>query len=309
MATTLSARRAKNFKPPLERFYPHLLFILVGYFAADISVLSLRDRMLPDQAPPKRAPKNFVNEQIQRGAYNTIISRNIFSADGNIPDTLASKKETGDGKPKIEIPIPSSLPLNLIGTIVHSNPDHSIAAIEVKSKNVTIPFSPGKDIEKMGVLTKVERRRAILRNAMTGHLEYIEIKDPNKLSINVKAPVAKQDNSAEIKEVSPDKFEISRAEILKATQNMSSLLMQAASTPHKKSNGEIDGFTIHNIQPGSIFTKLGIMNGDTIKGVNGEAVDSPAKALEFWNTLKNADNVKITVERDGREAIKDYSIK
>jgi general secretion pathway protein C len=305
-----SASRGKNFRPPLVRFYPYLVFALVGYFAADLVLLSVRDRMLPDQAPPARPPKARLEDFNPRMSYDPIIQRNLFSLDGKIPDPLFAKKESLDGKPKIEIPVPSNLPLTLIGTLVHSNVDKSIAAIEVKSKNAVIPFSVGKDIERLATITKIERRKVIFRNSMSGKLEYIEIKDANKLSLNVSKGEAPVENAnPNIKQLAPDKFEVSRAEILKATQNMSSLLMQAASIPRKKANGEIDGFTILNIQPGSIFSQLGITNGDTIKKINGENIDSPAKALELWNALKNSPNVKLTYERDGRDQDKEYNIK
>ena len=298
-------KRGSNFRPPLEGYYSYLLIVLIGFFIADLIILSVRDSMLPQKAPPiiSHAEKMIRPPNV---SYSQIVSRNIFSFDGTIPDPLMTKDSSGPQRE--EAPVPSSLPLTLIGTLVHSNPQKSIAAIEVKSKNGVVAYSVGVDIERFATLVRVERMKAILRNLSSGRLEYIEIRDSNKLAVNLsKAPVAPV--QATIKEIAQDKYEVSRADVNKATQNMQSLLMQASSIPRKKANGEIDGFTILNIQPGSLYTQLGLMNGDTIKKVNGEPVDSPAKALELYNALKNSSNVKITIERDGRDAEKDFSIK
>jgi len=54
---------------------------------------------------------------------------------------------------------------------------------------------------------------------------------------------------------------------------------------------------------------LGFQIGDVIKGVNGEKVDSPAKALELYNTLKTSNQVKILMDRGGKETEFDYNVK
>jgi general secretion pathway protein C len=113
----------------------------------------------------------------------------------------------------------------------------------------------------------------------------------------------------DVAQVAPNKFEIKRADLLKYTNNMASILQQAAMAPRRNANGEIDGFKFLSIQPGSIYSQLGFQNGDTIKGVNGEKVDSPAKAMELYNALKTSNSIKLTIERDGRDTDMDYTVK
>jgi len=106
-------------------------FYFIGYCIADLGILTFRDRMLPNSAPPSRPkpppPESFENS----GTYNTITARNIFASSGIIPDALVDK-ERAKNKEKEADPVPSQLPLTLIGTLVHSNPAKSIAAIDIK---------------------------------------------------------------------------------------------------------------------------------------------------------------------------------
>lgn len=293
-------------KPAFEKALPYLLFVFMGYCLADLIILNYRDLMLPTQPPPARPPRADIVDTVSRGAYNTIIARNIFSSDGIIPDPLVGAGK--DGKPQEDAdPVPSSLPLALKGTIVHSNPAKSIANIEVRSKNQVIAYGIGRDIEGLATLTKVEREKAIFRNANNGRLEYIEMKiEGGRISFSGTAPGR---STGDIAQVAPNKFEIKRSDLMKYTSNMSSLLQQASMIPRRGANGEIECFKFISIQPGSVYTQLGFQNGDCLKSVNGEKIDSPAKAMEMYNTLKGAPNIKILTERDGRDQEQDYTVK
>lgn len=292
----------------LKKILPYLLFIFIGYCVADLVILNYRDLMLPTQPPPARPKQSTQDSFVSRGTYNTIIARNIFSSDGTIPDPLVPEGQEKQTPGQEAAPVPSSLPLVLKGTIVHSNPDKSIANIEVRSKNTILPYSPGRDIEGLATLQAVERTRAILRNLNNNRLEYIEMRlEGGKLSFSGTSPAGGP--KTEIAQVAPNKFEIKRSDLLKHTANMSALLQQASMIPRRGANGEIECFRFVAIQPNSVFTQLGFQPGDCLKGVNGEKIDSPAKAMEMYNALKNASNIKIQLERDGREQESDYSVK
>ncbi len=294
-------------KPPFQAIWSLIPLVVLAYALADLSILSLRDRMLPNQAPPNR-PASFTDSTSQRGSYGVVISRNIFNSEGLIPEPISSPG--GKGQPTKEAdPVPSQLPLNLIGTIVLSNPDRSIAHIEIKGRNINLSVTPKKDIENIATLVRVERNKAIIRNANNGRLEYIEIKSSNKISFSTSGPQTGVGTEEVVRQLAPNKFEINRTDLNRYLTDVSSLLMQASSVPRKKPNGEIECYIINSIQPNSVFTQLQVMNGDCIKNVNGEPINSPTKALELFQALKNSSSIKLTVERDGRDVEKDYTIK
>ncbi len=298
-------------KPFIEKYLPYLLFIFIGYCIADLIILNFRDRMLPTTPPPSKLVRQGADSSVSRGAYNTIISRNIFSSDGKIPDALLPAGATPE-RQEDAAPVPSSLPLALKGTIVHSNPERSIANIELRSKNLVLPYSPGRDIDGLATLTAVERNKAVFRNMNNNRLEYIEMKtEGGKLSFlgSKPSPGGSGGGRGEVQQVAPNKFEIKRSDLLKYTSDLNSLLQQASMIPVRGANGEIEGFKFISIQPGSVYTQLGFQNGDMIKAVNGEKIDSPAKATELYIALKNSPNIKLTKSRDGREEEVDYTVK
>lgn len=306
--TTSSPNKLKNQRPIFEKFLPYLLFIFAGYCIADIAILSYRDLMLPTQPPPARPKKPAGSEMTSRGAFNTIVTRNMFSSDGIIPDQLvaAGAKEE---KQEDAAPVPSSLPIGLMGTIVHSNPSKSIANIQLKAKNMTLSYSVGREIENFAKLERVERSKIIIRNLNNNRLEYVEMKlDGGKITFGA-SKAATPEMKTDVVQAAPNKFEIKRADVLKYTNDMASVLQQAAMAPRRGANGEIECFKFLSIQPGSIYTQLGFQNGDCLKAVNGEKIDSPAKAMEMYNALKQSDSINLSFERDGKDTDNGYTIK
>lgn len=295
----------KNQRPRFEKFLPYLLFIFIGFCIADVVILAYRDLMLPTQPPPAKPQKFNNNTMVSRSNYSPITSRNIFSSDGIIPDPLVG---SGQKPQEDEAPVPSSLPLALKGTIVHSNPAKSIANVEVKSKNQVIPYPVGRDIENLASVVKVERAKVIIRNANNGRLEFLEMKlEGAKLTFNTAKPAAA--TGGDVVQVAPNTFEIKRSDLNKYTSDMASILQQASMAPRRGANGEIECFKFLSIQPGSIYTQFGLQNGDCIFGANGEKIDSPAKAMEAYNMMKNSSNISLQIERDGRRQDNSYNIK
>ncbi len=303
----------KKFSPDtFAKWYPYVLATFVGYALSDLVILSIRPSMLPTKAPPHKPPAPITQVQEPRGSYNSIISRNIFNWDGTIKDPLQSKDKDKNGPAKEEIPILSQLPLTLIGTIVHSDAKKSVATIEVKSKNLVMSFRNNTEIEGLATITKIERGLVVFRNLNTNGLEYIETQSKNKISFkgSAAAPTPIREEPSEVQKVGENQFQLKRSDLLKYTNNLAGLLQQARSVPNRNpKTGEVDGFRILDFQPGTIFEKLGIQRNDVIKGVNGEPVDSPAKAMELYNALKSSDKVNLTIERHGKNETMEYQIK
>jgi general secretion pathway protein C len=297
-------------KPFFEKYLPYLLFIFMGFCIADVLILNYRDLMLPTQPPPARPPAPIMESMQSRSAYSTVISRNMFSSDGVIPDPLVAAGQTGKPQGEDMTPVPSSLPLALKGTIVHSDPKKSIANIEVRSKNQVLAYTVGRDIEGLAVLQKVERSRAIIRNSNNNRLEYLEMKlEGGKIAFSTSKPTAPTAGKTDVAQVAPNKFEIKRSDLQKYLADTASILQQASMIPRRGANGEIECYKFIGIQPGSVYTQLSFQVGDCLKAVNGEKIDSPAKAMEMYNALKQSPNIKILMERDGRDQENEYTVK
>ena len=64
-----------------------------------------------------------------------------------------------------------------------------------------------------------------------------------------------------------------------------------------------------SIKPGSLLSKIGLMNGDVISKVNGYDINSPEKALQVYGLLKNEKNVSVDLTRNGQNKSISYSIR
>ena len=293
-------------RPAWERFFPSLFLLFLAFATADVLILAFRDRMLPTQVPPARPKPPPITTGLEIGAFNTIISRNIFSSDGIIPPILHGEK--GGGGQQDAPPTLSQLPLNLIGTLVHSNPERSIAAIEVKSKNQVISYTPKKEIEGLATVEKVERMKVIIRNLNNNRLEYLEIKTDSKVSFGTTAKVTPGGGGI-VSKVGENEFRISRTTLDAQLTNLPEILRQAKALPATDASGNIYGFRITAIEPGSVYGELGILNGDVITGVQGNPVTSAQQAMEMYQNLRTAGDIEIQVERDGRRQTLKYQVK
>lgn len=287
-----------------ERFYPLLIILLIALFSADLTILYVRDIFLPQSAPPSFSGVPQGGLAKIRSEYGPITDRNIFNSDGIIPNPVSGGEGTAvaDDGPAIK----SSLPLTLIGTIVHANPGKSVATIQVKTSNEVVPFVANDEIDSIAYLVKVERRKAIIRNLNTNGLEYIEIPEDAKLTFGKKAAPTE----ASTFQREGNNFSVTRDQLNGYLKDLPNLLQQATAVPNivPGSGGEVDGFKMIAIEPGSVFTQIGLQTGDVIKGVNGEKVNSPAKAMELYNSLRNEGKIELEVERNGRTESLNFSV-
>lgn len=68
-------------------------------------------------------------------------------------------------------------------------------------------------------------------------------------------------------------------------------------------DGKPNGFKLYAIRPSSLYAAVGIMNGDTIRAVNGQALDAPEKALEVYSSVRNASRLELDLTRRGTDIV------
>ena len=64
-----------------------------------------------------------------------------------------------------------------------------------------------------------------------------------------------------------------------------------------------------SIRPKSIYAKIGIQNGDVINKINGYELNSPDKALEVYQRLKDSKTISIELERRGTKRNFKYQVR
>ena len=111
----------------------------------------------------------------------------------------------------------------------------------------------------------------------------------------------KPEFAAQIKALS-DKYEVSRDEIEETLS-----MMQARIVPSFK-DGKAEGFKLFSIRPGSLLDKIGIENGDLIKRINGNDINSPERAIEVYSKLRHTSRFEIEIVRNGSTLLKTFTI-
>ncbi|MGI5863052.1 MAG: type II secretion system protein GspC [Myxococcales bacterium] len=231
--------------------------------------------------------------------------------------------EGGDDTPALpdldsQDPVKTGLRVRLTGTIVANLPEWSMASIEDLTANTTAVYMIGDTIQTAEVIA-IERWRVIINN--NGRKEYIDneagdgstplpvASAPKHTAVaaNTSAPPS-SDLGKGIRALSQDTYEIPRDEITKAMSNLNDIAMQARIVPAFK-DGQATGFKLFSIRPNSLYSKIGIQNGDVIRRINGYEINSPDKALEVYSKLKDSSRIEIELERGGSPVRKTYNVR
>src|SRR6267142_1231625 len=67
-------------------------------------------------------------------------------------------------------------------------------------------------------------------------------------------------------------------------------------------------YSLCQITSPDLYEKLGIQNGDVIRRINGYEMNSPDRALEIYQKLRDASRIEIDLERRGESLRNSYSI-
>ncbi|MBN1960890.1 MAG: hypothetical protein JW841_08080 [Deltaproteobacteria bacterium] len=294
----------------------NLVFIvLAAYFVAGAvnAVLAQNIRVVPN-ANDKiefRSTKT-INTSSRRSIIN-IAQRNLFSI----------KRENLSPTPKVVAATTANpndirsctMSMKVRATLVADNaPEWSMAVLFVN--NEADVYSINEGTNKIGgddTLVSIEDRAVVVQRRDHYERCYAEGEEASASktpSISSTGVIEQESSNPEITGVikrSDTEYTIERNEVDKAMNNLSQVATQARIVPNFK-NGKANGFKLFSIKPGSIYEKIGLINGDVIQKINGYEMSSPDKALEIYQKLKEASSVSIELQRRGRDMTMNYSI-
>lgn len=212
-------------------------------------------------------------------------------------------------------PVKTSLRVRLLGTLVASDSRWSFASVMDMNAQRTLTLMVGNNILGAEVL-EIERTRVIILN--NGRKEFIDGEEgtgtvaampfqPPPMPAN-NPPTPGSGLGAGIRALSDSEYEVPRSEIDRTLANLNDVAMQARIVPAFK-DGQAQGFKLFSIRPDSIYSKIGVQNGDVIRRINGFELNSPEKALEVYTRLKEASRIEIEIERNGAPIRKTYNVR
>ncbi len=85
-------------------------------------------------------------------------------------------------------------------------------------------------------------------------------------------------------------------------QNVSKLADVIRPTPYFV-NGQQQGYRVYPGRNRAQFSALGLRPGDLIKDIDGQALTDPSQAMQIFQSLDSADQVSVTVERNGQPQV------
>ena len=291
----------------------NLVFLAIGaWLLANMTNVVVAHKLRPIPSLAKQTSK----KQKKSSKQQKIEDNQIIAARNFFDSAMAAPVETVEDGPELSDPgmlegegVESSLRASLVGTIVADDPKWSMAMITDLAASETDVYRVDQTVMEEAQVVAILSRKVILNH--NGVLEYLELQEEAKPKgrPGIKPRTAKADDKVGkgIKKTGKDQWAIDREEIDKTLSNLNSIAMQARIVPSFK-NGEANGFKLFAIRPNSLYSKLGIQNGDIIHKINGFAINSPDKALEIYQKLKNARSIDIELTRRGKSKKLNYRI-
>jgi general secretion pathway protein C len=220
-------------------------------------------------------------------------------------------------------PRKSDLRMQLVASVIADRPRFSLATLADVAARETHVLGVGDELGAIRLLAveRVRDDRDVTGNGFkvvavvcnSGTKEYIDYEPgtgaaPAEVPNLGTAPVPRAGaGMTGVRQLADNRYEIERATLDRTLGDLNQIATQARIVPSFK-NGQANGFKLFSIQPGSLYSSIGVENGDVIQRVNGYEINSPEKALELYQKLKETGHVSIQLERGGQVITKEYNI-
>ena len=221
--------------------------------------------------------------------YKAVIERNLFGGD---PYGTKAPPQKEEQKPE-DLPL-SQLKLKLKGTIVDKNGKYSTAIIEDLARKSQALYHVG-DRVKNALIKQIARTYVIVN---TGSRDEILAMNPDEIG---------KKSTPQIQRTGSGKIKVARKLIEHSMSNLASIMQDALIKPYFR-RGMVEGFKITRIRNGSLYSQLGLKNGDVLVAINNEKLDDPRKLLTLYDRFKNLNEIKLKIKRRGRQEILSYQL-
>ncbi len=246
----------------------------------------------------------------------------LVPADG-VAAAAPQRRTCGD---RLAPPVKTGLRARLVAGVIAEEPRWSIASITDLATRDTRVYGIGDPVLGASLLS-VERIRddndatgqgfkvvAIICN--NGQKEFVDFETsegaalaggPNLGVFNPPPPGGIPAPVDGVKALGDNRYELQHRLIESTLSNLNSISTQARIVPSYK-NGAANGFKLFSIQPGSLYSAIGVENGDVVQKINGYEINSPDKALEVYQKLRDSRHITLEIERNGQAIRKEYNV-
>lgn len=275
-----------------------LLGLACGHLIDTVLQMNLRPKITTEPARRQAiVPKPATDTE---AGLDLILQNHIFdvnSRSATATMTPLSKEETVAAVPRAE--------LKLFGTVVAA--ERSKVLLQVNSELKL--YHLGDQLPDDGTIEKILRNQVQIRYRDQS-LTTLLLQEKTPSSSTAAAPpvaTATKDTAADIRSVGENRWLISRDTGESVRQNFAAQMRFVQMQPRMVA-GKTDGFLIQRIDSQSILAKLGLQRGDVIIDVNNTKLDSPEKALQIVQQLREARQITLAVERNSQPLSFSYEI-
>jgi general secretion pathway protein C len=286
------------------------LLVLLGLACGHLIDTLLQMNLRPDFTVENIGvqPGTVKSPKTSQAELSLILQNNIFDADNRSASaTMTIEPSTANGE---EVSATATrTDLKLFGTVVAA--ERSQVLLEV-NKELKL-YRLDEEIPGGGIIEEIQRNQVTIRNrdqSLTTLMLHDQESLPSRVAPSKVAPSRAETSpttTGEVKEVGENRWLISRNTIESVRENFADQLRLAQMQP-RTVDGKTDGFLIQRINPRSLLVKLGLQRGDVIIDVNNIKLDSPEKALQVFQQLREARQISVAVERNGQPMSFSYEI-
>ena len=271
-----------------------LMLTLLAYTASQLIWLI----MTPSMEAPAQEPSILAPTQTQKKPnYAAEISgRHLFG-----------KAEMQQANKPIEAP-ETQLNLKLRGLYATQQEDKGYALIASGSSEEKL-YGINDELPGNTKLSAVYPDRVILER--DGQFETLRLIETKSTGGDFTAPVRSSPNLAGMgKRLMTKKFgaDSQVSKMRKEIPKNPAKLAELVNAVPAMENGQFIGFRIITKKSHPVFNDLNLRSGDIITQVNGIDIDSPQKGLQVLQQLSTAQQVQVTLQRNGETVHLDHSL-
>jgi general secretion pathway protein C len=281
--------------------YNLLVISLVTYFGVSAALSLWRATPEIDLEPSATAVKAPIKKSAQIPSldnYNIIAERNLFGSSEE--ESSASEEVSLEGIPVAK----QNQGLKLVGTVVAEKSEENLAFIETRRLRKQEAYREGDRVDET-LIKRILRNNVIINTGEQDEVLTMKPEEDSRTPPAPRQPVQRPQRRRPAN--APGTIQLERDEIESSLTDLNQLMQQVRVRPYLEGK-EPAGFVVSNIKPGSVFSKMGLRNGDVIKGVNEEAITSPDQAIELYESLVEGGEIALEIKRGRREQKLRYEI-
>lgn len=276
-----------------------LVLSLIIYFGVSAFMAVLGNKLAPTPVTDESKiefSKGPAAEVRPLDDYASISERSLF---GGTSGSIAAPPEQ-DALDDMPVAV-KSLGLRLVGTVVANKREDSSAIIEDMSTRKQEAYREG-DRVKQALIKRILRHNVIIN---AGRRDEVLTMEPQESTGKSAAPERKP--RARRRPTASSSIRLKRGDLEAQMADLNDLMQQVRIRPFMEGKKPA-GFLVSNIKPGSLFSKMGLRNGDVIKGVNGETITTPDQAIELYESLMEGGEIALEIKRGRRQQNLRYEI-